>query len=161
MNSVSCLVSWDKCLVSWDKCLVSWDKRLVTPLIYTTHLTCEWYSSAVFLTVGGGPGAGWRSQLWAEPKAKGTRSTNPTETEKGEQEEEIETLTNEGFTYSITGRYCSVIKSSGLSLPCLSKQCLYVMHVSLFFIPISSTFIWINWRQFLLLVSFCSGKYHF
>lgn len=56
------------------------------------------------LTVGGDAGAGWRSQLWAEPKAKGTRSTNPTETEKGEQEEEIESvcvsdkLTNDGFT---------------------------------------------------------------
>lgn len=43
-----------------------------------------------FIILGGAVGAGGHSQLWAEPKAKGTCSTNPTEAEKGEQEEEIE-----------------------------------------------------------------------
>lgn len=42
-----------------------------------------------FIILGGAVRAGGHSQLWAEPKAKGTRSTNPTEAEKGEQEEEI------------------------------------------------------------------------
>lgn len=52
----------------------------------------KWIHFVSFLTLGGDAGAGWRSQLWAEPKAEGTRSTNPTETEKGEQEEEIENM---------------------------------------------------------------------
>lgn len=41
--------------------------------------------------VGGDSRAGWYARFWAEQEDKSTRSTNPTETEKGEQEKAIET----------------------------------------------------------------------